>query len=450
MLAARDQENLLHGRQTAAAAKQLNQNQPGKNLAPKTPGIKVPRTPFKLPLNDENAPVGLGGKTVLKTNGKGNENGVPGTKKGGPALDKNAFVTPMGPRTRAPLGLKTTNVKTKAFQTPAAPAADEDILGRGKEKTQQKSASARRAKPRVSHAETTKVEVHDDDNVLIEEEEIEYMPPKPLDLPDYPDDFPHDLEFPQFQNGNLTRGWLSEHYNPVDDDGVSLFEKRMHEQRVKADKEFDDKMEKIIDEMPLIGYNIPEFPGDETVVGARRKKEAEESRNKAVTAVRPGKPSHPPSGPSTITAKKAAALLSQEADSNAKVESITPKPKARAPWSLLGRPKGAAPTSTNPPQTCQPGFKRDSGTLRPRQARALCRALNGTISAGASKGPKPQFNTFDEWRRVHEQGNLLDHEGENDVGDENVEPGLRGMASSTPLPRDDEAEQDFVLTWTES
>lgn len=86
MLAARvDQENFVHGQQTAAAAKPLNQNIRG--LQAKTPGHKAPKTPFKVPLNDENATYG-GGKTFLKTNGK---IGATGKKV---TLDKNAFVTP--------------------------------------------------------------------------------------------------------------------------------------------------------------------------------------------------------------------------------------------------------------------------------------------------------------------------------------------------------------------
>lgn len=68
--------------------------------------------------------------------------------------------------------MKTTNAKAKAFQTPAPPPADND-LG----KTNQKSVSARKAKPRISHAEMTKLEILGDEDVL-EEREIEYMPPK--------------------------------------------------------------------------------------------------------------------------------------------------------------------------------------------------------------------------------------------------------------------------------
>jgi len=88
MLAARDQENLVHGHHQAAAAKPLNQGR----LQPKTPGNKYPKTPLKLPLNDENAPAGFGGKPGM---GKGIERLMTGGKKGA-TLDKNAFATPLG------------------------------------------------------------------------------------------------------------------------------------------------------------------------------------------------------------------------------------------------------------------------------------------------------------------------------------------------------------------
>lgn len=94
MLAARDQENLVHGHRTTAASKPLNQGT--KSLAPKTPGNKAPKTPFKLPLNDENAPAGFGGgKAGLKVQGRGHDDLGTGAKKA-TKLDKNAFVTPMG------------------------------------------------------------------------------------------------------------------------------------------------------------------------------------------------------------------------------------------------------------------------------------------------------------------------------------------------------------------
>lgn len=80
-LAANDQENAIRHLQAGAAGKSLNAGL--KGFAAKTPGNKAPKTPFKVPLNDENAP-NKAGKSVFKTNGKGAK------------LDENAFVTPAG------------------------------------------------------------------------------------------------------------------------------------------------------------------------------------------------------------------------------------------------------------------------------------------------------------------------------------------------------------------
>ena len=91
-LAARDQENAVHHLQAGAAGKSLHAGLGGLNA--KTPGNKAPKTPFKVPLNDENAP-NKAGKSVLKTAGKPSENLFMTGKKGG-KLDENAFVTPAG------------------------------------------------------------------------------------------------------------------------------------------------------------------------------------------------------------------------------------------------------------------------------------------------------------------------------------------------------------------
>lgn len=75
----------MYQQQQATAAK----NQGVNGLAPKTPGYKAPKTPFKINLNDENSTFGAG-----KTGGKGKD-GLFGDGKGG-KVDPSAFVTPAG------------------------------------------------------------------------------------------------------------------------------------------------------------------------------------------------------------------------------------------------------------------------------------------------------------------------------------------------------------------
>ena len=90
--AIRDQENLVHTQQTVLAAKQLNQNP--RSLSAKAPINKHPKTPVRVPLNNENAPFRTG-KSGLRIVGKGNENTTSkGFGKGD--LEKKQPYTPKG------------------------------------------------------------------------------------------------------------------------------------------------------------------------------------------------------------------------------------------------------------------------------------------------------------------------------------------------------------------
>lgn len=209
MLAARDQENLVNAHQTTAAAKPLNQST--RALNPKTPSNL--KTPFRASRNDENRPIEFKGqKTVLKD--------------GPTKLDKNAFMTPLHQRERAPLGLKTTNAKTHAFKTPGPP---QQSAKPGRTIIRPSSAKrSGRSKIVVAPAEPVHIDV------LTEEEEDEpdygYAPPPIKELPDPPIEFGYDETFPQFQGANMFKGY-GEIYcrSPVDENGVSLRQKEEDE-----------------------------------------------------------------------------------------------------------------------------------------------------------------------------------------------------------------------------
>jgi hypothetical protein len=132
-----------------------------------------------------------------------------------------------GPRTRAPLGLKTTNAKSKAFQTPAPLSA----------KTQNVSPRLRRPKVKVHQPELA---AESDDDVP----DVEYMPPKEVPLSDDMDDYlPRDWNFPTMDNKSMTRGIWEAYTNPVEDDGRTRkqreFEEGLQREKKKANEDFD-------------------------------------------------------------------------------------------------------------------------------------------------------------------------------------------------------------------
>ncbi|KAL8734433.1 MAG: hypothetical protein Q9181_003213 [Wetmoreana brouardii] len=346
MLAARDQENLVHGHQAAAAAKPLNRGV--KQLPPKTPGNKPAKTPLKVPLNDENGGTVFGGGK--RTLGKGNENAIFGTSRGG-KVESNAFVTPMGPRNRAPLGVKTTNIKTKAFQTPA-PAPIDNAPG----KTNQKSVSARNPRPKVSHPETTKLEDILADKEALDEREIEYMPPKPKDLPDVGLDDEPELDLSVLQGPSQLAGWFEHFANQPDAEGLSYIQRKEMEEKILyewLDKKQMADITLAADSQPISCLCDPECWGDECKQNIKRRKDAQETYNKTIAAIG----AHPPGssekpqkakGPSIGTSKAAAAALSHPKRSGPSTKPpVKSSAPVKTPMAVLSRGK-RTPPPTNP------------------------------------------------------------------------------------------------------
>lgn len=211
MLAARDQENLVHAHNTTAAGKPLNQGV--RALHPKTPGPA--KTPFRRALNDENKPLTLKGQKT-------------GLKDGPSKLDKNAFVTPAP--NRAPLGMKTTNAKGNVFKTPAPQQSAKPEKSNKKPSTARRSAKSKIvvAPTEPVHADVLTRQVEDD------EPEYGYAPPPIVELPDPPMEFEYNQEFPQFQGKNMFKGY-GEIYctSPTDENGMSLRKKAEEETRRK-------------------------------------------------------------------------------------------------------------------------------------------------------------------------------------------------------------------------
>jgi hypothetical protein len=322
MLALRDQENLVHTHQTVAAAKPLNHGV--KQLQPRTPGARAPKTPFKLPLNDENDPLAFGKKTV-KAAGKQKETTKP---------VKDAFVTPLEPRNRAPLGMKTTNAKARGLQTPAAPA------GTIKPEKTNKRTSTQKIRKFSPLVDQPKIEVQGEES-QDDVPDIEYMPPKPKELPDIPDDITYDTTFPQFQPKNLALGLESVYGdNQVGEDGLTKRQRKFQEDSIAFDKKVDEMILKQLEE---IGFEDKTEldPPSEPHVEEVPKRRLEVRRAKSTMT----KPKYT-SNISTVRARDAVAALSRVEPSGARARpAAMSKPKPRVASSLLTSRRPRVPSN---------------------------------------------------------------------------------------------------------
>ncbi|KAL8718510.1 MAG: hypothetical protein Q9225_004359 [Loekoesia sp. 1 TL-2023] len=367
MLAARDQENLVHGHQAAAAAKPHSQGV--KQFLPKTPGNKTAKAPFKIPINDENGATVFGGGK--KTLAKGSENGIYGGKQGGGAEGKG-FVTPLGPRTRAPLGVKTTNAKAKAFQTPV-PAPIASDVG----KTTQRTASTRKPKPKASHLETTKLEDILADKEALDEREIEYMPPGPKDLPDFPDDDLPELDFSVLQGPYPFAGAFEYFANQRDAGGLSYRQRKEIEERETNEylnKKGEAEIQFAADSAPMSCLCDIDCWGDECKQSIARRKEAQETYKKTMAALESkylSKSKKVPErkGPSLTTSKAVATALS-----NLKRPAADSKPAVKLP----------APNKK--PASVLPQGKKTPAPTDPSRMRHTAATATSKTTVGYSKG----------------------------------------------------------------
>ncbi|KAK8180242.1 hypothetical protein HDK77DRAFT_455802 [Phyllosticta capitalensis] len=431
MLAAhQDQENIAAAHHNAAAAKPLNHGIKGYAGA-KTPANKAPKTPFKVPLNDENGTT-KAGKNLLKTGGKGGENQLmPTGKKLGAPADNSAFVTPAGPRNRAPLGMKTTNAKARAFVTPAPKTVEP-----GSAKTGARNSASRpqRSKVKVHQASPQAHTAHK------EERDVEYMPPREVPLPDDPEDWPSDMKYPMLEGKNLMRGIWETYYDPVDDNGVRRSEKREAEQKAKQDARDEILMAKSIEktlgpltpqEREAFGFpSIPETDDSKTKLSSRPT--TANSAVKATGGVRTAPRTRPQSAlattkPANLTSRKAASVFSTADNSTASMRAAHARSRSAlsniSSTTTQKRPTTSSSSSTsasNPPVRHQTATAVSRTTLGYGKGRALAPSVRKPLGVSTSThnraGSQPSITTTD-------------------VRSRNTSTAARGRSTAAPAPR---------------
>ncbi|KAK2871876.1 hypothetical protein FQN49_002730 [Arthroderma sp. PD_2] len=348
------QENLVNAHQTTAASKPLNQG--ARHLPPKTPSNTLPKTPFRVPLYDENRPLTLGkgmgagiGKGLLKGR---DENAVQQGK--GKGLEKKVLATPMG-TTRAPLGMKTTNAKARAFQTPAPTLPMGTI----------KQRSAKRGSTRkIKKAAPLPVQATVEESVPVEDErelEIEYMPPKPKPLPDHDEYITYDTTFPQFKGANVARGWEKLYEdNSVGEDGLTAKQREAKELDEAYDRRIDALIQAQIDSIGTLGLEGELEDGVESRPTSRATSRATSQSGRSERSV------------STLRSKSAAQALAM--DPKASVRRTSPRLAAKA----SAKAPAKVPTKTTMKKTTAPS--------NPSSMRHTAAVASSRNTLGYSKG----------------------------------------------------------------
>ena len=219
---------------------------------------------------------------------------------------------------RAPLGMKTTNAKSKAFATPAPVSSA---------KTQKLSPRLRRPKVKVHQPEAAQ---ESEDDVP----EVEYMPPKEIPLQDDMDEYlPKGWTMPKLSDRDMARGIWQAYHNPVEDDGRTREQRKFEEEIQRDRKKRDEQFEKIFAaQMAKDDAETREYYGIKPL-----KKEGQRLPTTS-SMLRKA-----PTGPSTVRARSAAVALAHE--SKPSYAASTAAAKSRLPTGLvLGRKGSKTPT----------------------------------------------------------------------------------------------------------
>ncbi|CCU77084.1 hypothetical protein BGHDH14_bgh04797 [Blumeria hordei DH14] len=294
MRIALDQENMASVQNQMQISKSTSRNIRGYH--PKTPHNRHPKTSLLNPLQDENLTTVFGKKF-----GKYNDNeNAENNGKNNALFDKDVFATPIGqhrPRTRAPLGAKTTNAKAKVFQTPRALAPPNE-----EHEFPQKPSIAQISK-KVKNVNINNLETDGKEKPL-REREVEYCPPKPKDLPYQSDTFPDNcIDYANIHTKNILRNLQKSHLSHIiDESGRAKLERENIKSYQEDIKEVDKAILRMMDEEWTVDDS------SETTVLSENKIPHGQIKN-IVTGDQIG-PFFSSTGPCTLTSRKAASILS--------------------------------------------------------------------------------------------------------------------------------------------
>ncbi|KAK9439556.1 hypothetical protein VB005_07712 [Metarhizium brunneum] len=376
MLAAhRDQENLVHSHHQGPTKQQ-----------PKTPGARYPKTPGNFGRGDENAPMAFADKTAFGGGAKlgGKDRLMTGKMTG----QRQTMLTPMDNRTRAPLGNKTTNAKARTGQTTGV----KDII-REIEKTQTRQSSGQKTKQKPVNLQPIKLNMEHDKHDDADGNEIpepEYAPPRPTPLP-YESDVlpPGGLTFNGVKKGNLLKGYYQHFHNPIDENGVSLMEKKFNKEMETVLQKAEERNAQ---EVNAIGWSPEDIEDNQipTTVSSDRVNPATDLSS------RRARTKSSQLQPASISARRAASMLAVRSD---KQNGNVPRPASsssttRRPLSgIISVTRPARPVITKPSSsgnsTGEAASRTTLGYNKGRSASSMVHSHGNSQSIRQRQQPKP-------------------------------------------------------------
>ena len=291
---------------------------------------------------------------------------------------------------RAPLGQKTTNLRTGTVRRVSGGKSGIDpgftvqkSIARSKSSANslRHEAALRRRSLRLSVLADATNKAHED--AAPEELEPEHAPPPGIDPPYESDVCPDDLNLTGLAPANLLRGYYNHFYDPVDGDGVRVSDKRLKLSVKQAAEESDKAVEKTFRDMD---WDVPESQITRT-----------REQQQAASVARLSKPinGRPTSLATKATSKPPVLSNGQPLGRNPTTSDDVTLPK-QIPLSLVDqKSKSNAPKSTNDSRLASSQSARlvrgNTAGIGSENARLVLGANRGRVisSSSTTSGPQP-------------------------------------------------------------
>jgi hypothetical protein len=211
------------------------------------------------------------------------------------------------------------------------------------EKSQSKAPNTQRPKPKQVNAPLQQIEVQKDSIEPTEENEPEYAPPRPVELPYESDLVPRGgLTFEGLKQENMFQGFYEHFYDPVDQNGVSRAERRFkNEMRNVMDK----AMERNQRDLEGFDWGIPDVTESKPKVPQQKTNRPEASQKTTANKARARGERNPPA---SVTSRKAASALAIHSDVKKPVALKTLAPTRGPLSSLINKPGLSRPVKPTP------------------------------------------------------------------------------------------------------
>lgn len=208
------------------------------------------------------------------------------------------------------------------------------------------------------------------------------------------------MQYPQFEGKNLVRGTYQTYYDPVDDDGVHLSDKRIAEHKAKVDARHEAMLQRSLEETlgPLTDEERDVFGFAPAPKPAIVRSTSATAASRSTTSTRRPLNAAATSTPAPLTSRNAAYALSNASNATASIRAHR-RPRSALPNATITQPRRKPTTATLPNPSNSSDMRHQAATAASRttlgygKGRSVSSSVRKPLSLSSGNYQRPASQT---------------------------------------------------------